>query len=159
MYRLRSLELWDRGFESHARHGCLYMHLFCVRRADHSSKESYRLFKNDYETEEEARAQQRAVEPLINGWMGLYVIKNEVETWVKKVHSSGIRSTRHRNKYFCAHSKEDNIQGDVLSDCPYTSSTESHPQRSCTVNGGYDTRKINKNQEIHKIQSKFSQIL
>jgi hypothetical protein len=27
------------------------------------------LCKNDYETEEEARAQQRAVEPLINGWM------------------------------------------------------------------------------------------
>jgi hypothetical protein len=36
------------------------------RRADPSSKESYRLRKKDYETEEEARAQQRAVEPLMN---------------------------------------------------------------------------------------------
>jgi hypothetical protein len=49
------------------------VHLFCVcgqvaalRRADHSPKESYRLCKKDYETEEETRAQQRAVEPLMN---------------------------------------------------------------------------------------------
>jgi hypothetical protein len=34
--------------------------------ADHSSKEHYRLCKKDYGTEEEARAQQRAVEPLMN---------------------------------------------------------------------------------------------
>jgi hypothetical protein len=27
---LRSLERWDRGFESHSRHGCLCMRLFCV---------------------------------------------------------------------------------------------------------------------------------
>jgi hypothetical protein len=33
------------------------------RPADHSSKESYCLCKKDYEAEEEARVQQRAVEP------------------------------------------------------------------------------------------------
>jgi hypothetical protein len=27
---LRSLENWDRGFESHSRHGCLCVRLFCV---------------------------------------------------------------------------------------------------------------------------------
>jgi hypothetical protein len=37
-----------------------------LRRADHSSKESYRLCKNDCETDERARAQQRAVDPLMN---------------------------------------------------------------------------------------------
>jgi hypothetical protein len=37
-----------------------------LRRADHSSKESYRLCKRDYETAEETRAQQRAVEQLMN---------------------------------------------------------------------------------------------
>jgi hypothetical protein len=45
--------------------------LFCVlvealRRADHSSKNSYRLCKNDSEIEEEVRGQQRAVEPLMD---------------------------------------------------------------------------------------------
>jgi hypothetical protein len=58
------------------RHGCLCVRLFCVcvvlcvgsglRRADHSSKESYRLCKNVYETDEEAWAQPGAVEPLRN---------------------------------------------------------------------------------------------
>jgi hypothetical protein len=46
---------------------CVYV--AALRRADHSSKESYRLCKKDYETEEEARAQQRDVEPLMNVWM------------------------------------------------------------------------------------------
>jgi hypothetical protein len=40
-----------------------------LRRADHSSKESYRLYKKDNKTEEETMAQQRAVEPLMNEWM------------------------------------------------------------------------------------------
>jgi hypothetical protein len=51
---LRSLERWDRGFEFHLRHGCLYVRLFCacallclqvtgLRRADPMSKVPYRL--------------------------------------------------------------------------------------------------------------------
>jgi hypothetical protein len=42
------------------------MWVAALRLADPPSKESYGLCKNDYKTEEEARAQQRAVEPLIN---------------------------------------------------------------------------------------------
>jgi hypothetical protein len=37
-----------------------------LRWPDHSSKESYRLCKEDYETEKKIRAQQRAVESLTN---------------------------------------------------------------------------------------------
>jgi hypothetical protein len=53
--------------------GCVYsvfvlsfVLVAALLRADPPSKESYRLCKNDYETEEEARAQQRAVERLMN---------------------------------------------------------------------------------------------
>jgi hypothetical protein len=37
-----------------------------LRRADPPFKGPYRLCKNDSDTEEEAKAQQRAVEPLVN---------------------------------------------------------------------------------------------
>jgi hypothetical protein len=40
-----------------------------LQRADRSPNESYRMCKEDYETEEEARAQQRAIEPLVNELM------------------------------------------------------------------------------------------
>jgi hypothetical protein len=39
--------------------------------ADPPSKEPYRLCKIDYETEEEARAQQNAIESLMNEWIQL----------------------------------------------------------------------------------------
>jgi hypothetical protein len=37
-----------------------------LQRADPPSKEYYSLCKNDYETDEKARAKQRAVDPLSN---------------------------------------------------------------------------------------------
>jgi hypothetical protein len=37
-----------------------------LRRAEHSSKEPYRMCKKGYETEEEAGAQQSAVDLLVN---------------------------------------------------------------------------------------------
>jgi hypothetical protein len=43
--------------------------LDALRRADPPSKESYLLCKNNYETEEDARVQQRDVEPLMTKWM------------------------------------------------------------------------------------------
>jgi hypothetical protein len=54
---LRSLGRWDRGFESHPGHGCFVcvcvysvfvlprVSVAALRRADHSSKEYYRLWK------------------------------------------------------------------------------------------------------------------
>jgi hypothetical protein len=78
-HELSSLERWDRGFEFHSIMDicvCVYsvFVLSCVqvaalKRADHSPKESYRLCKNDYETEEEAKTQQRTVESLMNEWL------------------------------------------------------------------------------------------
>jgi hypothetical protein len=46
----------------------LFKEIIPLWRVDHSSKESYRLCKKGYDTEEEIRGQQRAVEPLMNEW-------------------------------------------------------------------------------------------
>jgi hypothetical protein len=60
----RTLGSWVQGMNVYV---CVYsVFMLSWRRADPQSKESYRLSKRDYETEEEARAQQRAVEPLMN---------------------------------------------------------------------------------------------
>jgi hypothetical protein len=75
MKSLRPLERWDRGFESHSIawmfvYAIILFVLSCVdsslATAGNSSKESYRLGKKDYEIQEEARAQQRAVGTLTN---------------------------------------------------------------------------------------------
>jgi hypothetical protein len=61
---LRSLERWDRGI-------CVRVYsvlvLSCVQaEVLRRAKESYRLCKNDCETEEEAKAQQMTVESLMS---------------------------------------------------------------------------------------------
>jgi hypothetical protein len=38
-----SLEFWDCGYESNSRHGCLFVYVKALRRADTPSKETYRL--------------------------------------------------------------------------------------------------------------------
>jgi hypothetical protein len=45
-----------------------------LQRAHPPSKESYRLYKEDYETEEEARVKQRAVEPLMTAGINFIII-------------------------------------------------------------------------------------
>jgi hypothetical protein len=72
MYCLRSLGSRVRGFKSHTRHGCLVcvcvysvfvlscVYVEALRRADHSSKESYRLY-NDHETENQRPGPKGAV--------------------------------------------------------------------------------------------------
>ncbi|PNF35757.1 hypothetical protein B7P43_G13046 [Cryptotermes secundus] len=59
-------------------------------RAEHSSKESYRLHKICYETEEEARALQRAEEPLIIEEIGLYRITPAAPSGVRDVTSTSL---------------------------------------------------------------------
>jgi hypothetical protein len=69
---LRSLKPWDCGFESHLRHRCLYVRLFCVgsglatdwsliQRVVPSVKKRLRNWRR-------GRAQQRAAELLLNEW-------------------------------------------------------------------------------------------
>jgi hypothetical protein len=62
-----------------------------LRLADHSSKEPYRLCKKDYGTEEEARAQQRAAEPLTN--------KNGIKIMRFKIRNFLFISARVRSVY------------------------------------------------------------
>jgi hypothetical protein len=63
-----------------------------LRRADHSSKESYRLCKEDYETEEEARAQQRAVDSLMDEWILDRVIRGFTQWLHTKVTTTLMRN-------------------------------------------------------------------
>jgi hypothetical protein len=72
---LRLLQRWDRGFESHSRYGCLCAFILCMcccvcrqRPSDWlitSPRSPPVCVNRDYEIEE-VRAQQRAVEQLMN---------------------------------------------------------------------------------------------
>jgi hypothetical protein len=74
MICLRLLGHWDRGFESHSRHGCLCVRLFCacvVPCVGSGLATGWFLVqgvlpsvKNDYETEKEARTLNGLEEPL-----------------------------------------------------------------------------------------------
>jgi hypothetical protein len=48
-----------------------------LRRANPLSKEYYQLCKKYFEIEEEARAKQRAVEPLMNEWIINKILREE----------------------------------------------------------------------------------
>jgi hypothetical protein len=69
---LRSLEHYDRGFESHSRHIRISVCVYSVFRQRPCGGLITRLrsptdyVKKDYETEEEARVHRIVLEPLIN---------------------------------------------------------------------------------------------
>jgi hypothetical protein len=88
---LRSLERWDRGFESHSRHWCLRVRLFyvCVVLCVCSglatgwslSKESYRLCKKRLRNWRRGKAHQKNVEPLMNKWLNGWM-NDWMDGWV-----------------------------------------------------------------------------
>jgi hypothetical protein len=72
LIKSRALSVFTKELKPHVRLSVFvlsWMQAAVLRRVDHSSKQPYRLCKTDYETEDEARAQQRAIEPMMNRWM------------------------------------------------------------------------------------------
>jgi hypothetical protein len=61
---------------------CVYV--VALRWADSPSKESHCLCKKDYETEDEAKAQQRTVEPLMSEWLYQYPVSHNA-SFIHKV--------------------------------------------------------------------------
>jgi hypothetical protein len=73
-----------------------YVYVAALRLADPPSKESYHLWRKDCDTEIEARAQRRAVEPSMNEWR----IENEdigieIEFRTKHLHNTSLEHYRY----------------------------------------------------------------
>jgi hypothetical protein len=71
--------------------------------ANHSSKESYRLRKSDYETEEEARAQQRSIELLVNE---LYLKTNRHVLYLKTNPKKIFKEVQEYGLYLCVYQQK-----------------------------------------------------
>jgi hypothetical protein len=91
-----------------------------LRRADHSSKESYRLCKNDYETEGEARLQKRAIPPLMNEYS---LSDGNLHLALKETLHREINTIRRPNKVSSIHSF-------IRSTNEHTRGTLSFPKRT-----------------------------
>jgi hypothetical protein len=88
-----------------------------LRRAEHSSKKSYRLCKKDYETEDEARAQQTAVEPLMKEKMNESSFSTSLKCLVYITFSYGKHDGGYNFSMFCCGSYGKGCRGIIFMKC------------------------------------------